>query len=76
MTLKKKYQTRKSTPHAADLSVDDGELFVREEDVDFVDTSTDSASASHHTDLNVSLLDIARPAKQKGKKIIIIIIFK
>jgi hypothetical protein len=40
--------------------------------VDFMDTSTDT-SARHHTDLKVSLLDIARPAKQKGKKNIIII---
>ena len=52
-------------------SVDDGELFVREEDVydfkiDFTDTS--DSDTRHHTDMKVSLLDIARPAKKKGIK--------
>lgn len=54
------------------LNVDDGELFVRDEDVDYimpVDTSSDNTR--HHINtitMKVSLLDIARPAKQKGKK--------
>ncbi|KAF8797552.1 hypothetical protein BYT27DRAFT_7179180 [Phlegmacium glaucopus] len=48
--------------------VDDGELFIREEDVynfkiDFIDTSN---TRRHHTDMTISLLDIARPAKRKG----------
>ncbi|KAF8800151.1 hypothetical protein BYT27DRAFT_7263296 [Phlegmacium glaucopus] len=48
--------------------VDDGELFVREEDVydlkiDFIDTQD---TRRHHTDMTISLLDIARPAKPKG----------
>ena len=48
--------------------VDDGELFTSEEDVydskiDFTDTS----DTGHNTDMKVSLFDIARPAKQKGK---------
>jgi len=47
--------------------IDDGELHLHEEDVydfkiDFVDTS----DARHHTDMKVSLVDIARPAKRKG----------
>ena len=55
--------------------VDDGELFVREEDVyDFrIDFNLidcyDTSDTSHHTDMKVSLLDIARPAKQKGNVI-------
>jgi len=49
-------------------NVDDGELFVREEDVydfkiDFVDTTD---THRHHTDMKVSLIDIARPAKKNG----------
>ena len=59
-------------------NVDDGELFVREEDVydfkiDFMDTSD---TRHHHTDIKVSLLDIARPAKRKGKLIYFMIILK
>jgi len=47
--------------------IDDGELCVREEDVydlkiDFMDTH----DTRHHTDMTISLLDIARPAKPKG----------
>ena len=49
------------------FDIDDGD-FIRDEDVydfkiDFMDTP---AYACHHTDMKVSLLDIARPAKQKG----------
>jgi len=53
-------------------NVDDGELFLRDEDVyDFkIDfnliDSYDTSHTTHHTDMKVSLLDIARPAKQKG----------
>jgi len=52
--------------------VDDGELFIRDEDVyDFrIDfnliDSYDTSNTTHHSDMMVSLLDIARPAKQKG----------
>jgi hypothetical protein len=47
--------------------VDDGELFVHEEDVyDFKTDFTDTHDTSHHTDTTISLLDIARPAKPKG----------
>ena len=49
--------------------VDDGELFIRDEDVyDFrIDFNLiDSYDTTHHSDMKVSLLDIARPAKQKG----------
>ena len=55
-------------------NVDDGELFVRDEDVydfriDFMLVDIfDSDTRRRHTDMKVSLLDIARPAKQKGKK--------
>ena len=57
------------TAYLSGSNVDDGELFVREEDVydfkiDFMDTSD---TRHHHTDMKVSLLDIARPAKRKGK---------
>jgi len=55
-------------------NVDDGELFIRDEDVydykidfnliDSYDTLT--SNTTHHTDMKVSLLDIARPAKRKG----------
>lgn len=53
------------------LYVDDGELFVRDEDVDYINiTDTSSNSTRHHINtitMKVSLLDVARPAKQKGK---------
>jgi hypothetical protein len=50
------------------------ELFIREDnfkiDFDLIDSySYDASDASHHTDMKVSLLDIARPAKQKGNVI-------
>lgn len=53
-------------------NVDEGDLFIRDEDVyDFkIDfnliDSYDTSHNTHHTDMKVSLLDIARPAKQKG----------
>lgn len=51
------------------VEIDDGELFIREEDVydfkiDFMDTRD---TLRHHTDMMISLSDIARPAKRKGK---------
>ena len=56
--------------NAAYLYVEDGDLFVRDEDVyDFKIDFMDSTTLHHRdTDMKVSLLDIARPAKQKGKK--------
>jgi len=57
----------KCTAFISGSDVDDGELFVREEDVDdFKIDFTDTSNARHHSDMKVSLLDIARPAKQKG----------
>lgn len=58
-------------------NVDDGELFLRDEDVydfkiDFnlIDSyDTLASNTTHHTDMKVSLLDIARPAKQRGDDI-------
>lgn len=52
--------------------VDDGEIFIHDEDVydykiDFMDTS----DTRHHTDMSVSLIDIARPAKRKGNGFIL-----
>jgi hypothetical protein len=59
----------KCTAFLSGSDVDDGELFIREEDVyDFKIDFMDIFDTHHHTDMNVSLLDIARPAKQKGKK--------
>ena len=56
--------------------VDDGELFIPEEDVyDFkIDFMDSNDTRRHHTDMTISLLDIARPAKRK-RKIFILIIF-
>ena len=53
-------------------NVDDGELFVHEEDVydfkiDFMDTTSDTHHHHRHADMKVSLVDIARPAKKNGK---------
>lgn len=49
-------------------NIDDGDLFVREEDVyDFKIDFMDAASDTHRTDMKVSLVDIARPAKKNGK---------
>jgi hypothetical protein len=53
-------------------NVDDEELFIRDEDVyDFKNDfnlidSYDTSDTTPHTDMKVSLLDIARPAKKKG----------
>ena len=76
MTWKKRYHmpNRRTSMYwvnnAAYLYVEDGDLFVRDEDVyDFKIDFMDSATLHHRdTDMKVSLLDIARPAKQKGKK--------
>jgi len=50
-------------------NIDDGELFVREEhgyyDLDEIDFRHTS-DTRHHTEMKVSLVDIARPAKRKG----------
>ena len=63
----------KCTDFISGPNVDDGELFVREEDVyDFKIDFTDTSDTHHHTDMKVSLLDIARPAKRKGIKILFI----
>ena len=56
--------------------IDDGELFIREEDIydfeiDFMDTID---TPCHHTDTTISLSDIARPAKHRGKTFILTII--
>jgi len=57
----------KCTAFISGSHVDDGGLFVREEDVyDFKIDFTDTSNARHHSDMKVSLLDIARPAKQRG----------
>jgi hypothetical protein len=59
----------KCTAFLSGSNVDDGELFVHEDDVyDFkIDFTMDTSDTRHHhTDMKVSLLDIARPAKQKG----------
>ena len=62
----------KCTAFLSGSNVDDGELSVREEDVyDFKIDFMDTSDTCHHTDMKVSLLDIARPAKQKGKYIYI-----
>lgn len=56
-----------STSFLGRSQVDDGELFVREEDVyDFKVDFVDTHDTRHQTDMTVSLLDIARPAKRKG----------
>ena len=62
----------KCTAFLSGSDVDDGELFIREEDVyDFIIDFTDTFDTHHHhTDTNISLLNIARPAKQKGNKIL------
>jgi len=52
--------------NAAYLSVEDGDLFVRGEDVDYLYTSNSTRHHHHDTRMKISLLDIARPAKQKG----------
>jgi hypothetical protein len=58
------------TAYISGSNVDDGELFVREEDVyDFKIDFMDTSNTRHHTDMKISLLDIARPAKKKGEKI-------
>jgi len=63
---------RKSNSSALISNVEDRELFIRDEDVydyriDFnLIDSYDTSHTTHHTDTRVSLLDIARPAKQKG----------
>ena len=55
--------------NAAHIYVEDGDVFVRGEDVDYVDrTHCDTDSMTRKPEVTVSLLDIARPAKQKGKK--------
>jgi len=55
--------------------VDEGDLFIRNEDHDDVHDfktdfnlidSYDTSDTTHHTVMKVSLLDIARPAKQRG----------
>jgi len=48
--------------------VDDGELFIREDDVcDFeIDFTDNTSDTRHRTDMTISLLDIAHPAKRKG----------
>ena len=57
----------KSDAYLSGSNIDDGELFVREEDVyDFKIDFMDGPDTQHHTDMKVSLLDIARPAKKNG----------
>ncbi|KAF8153387.1 hypothetical protein B0H34DRAFT_103786 [Crassisporium funariophilum] len=47
--------------------VDDGELYLHNEDVyDFEVDFVDTYEPIHHTERTISLLDIARPAKRKG----------
>lgn len=64
-----------SSAYICGHAVDDGELFIREEDVyDFrIDFNliedTSDTSHWHHSDMKVSLLDIARPAKRRGNVI-------
>ena len=53
----------KCTAFLSGSKVDDGELFVRGEDVDYIDRSNTLVTRYN---MKVSLLDIARPAKQKG----------
>ncbi|KAF8965758.1 hypothetical protein BDZ97DRAFT_1757040 [Flammula alnicola] len=58
-----------SSEFVSPAQVDDGALSVNDEDVyDFkVDfDSSPEAEFRHHTDMSVSILDIARPAKGKG----------
>jgi len=55
--------------HGSDA--DTGELSFQDEDVhdfkiDFTDNDDDTQNTRRHTDMTISLLDIARPAKQKG----------
>jgi hypothetical protein len=47
-------------------NVEDGDFFIHEEDVFEFRLADDTFETPHHTDMKVSLLDIARPAKQKG----------
>lgn len=61
----------KCTAYISGSNVDDGELFIHEEDVyDFKIDFMDTSDTRHHTDMKVSLIDIARPTKKKGKKIL------
>lgn len=64
-----------SSSFISSRAVDDGELVIRDEDVydfridfDLIEDTSES-NTPHHTDMNVSLLDIARPAKPRGNVI-------
>ena len=64
----------KNTSFLDGFNVDDGDLVCEEDVYDFKIDFMDTSDTRHHTDMKVSLFDIARPAKQKGEDIIFIII--
>ena len=57
----------KYTSFLNEFNVDDEDLVCEEDVYDFKIDFMDTSDTRHHTDMKVSLLDIARPAKQKGE---------
>jgi len=58
----------KSGDFISGSAIDDGELFIHEADsvYDINILMDDTCDTRHHTDMTISLLEIARPAKRKG----------
>lgn len=51
------------------LLIDDGDIQIYDEDVYDFRVDFSDVEKKHKTDMNVSLMDLARPAKRKGKPI-------